>query len=166
MCWLVAIALWVSLKRGSLQRLVSDAGMGTWMNDVRAADLLPFCGYFSLFAVFDIFIQGMAARAFGTEIPWTALAAKIPVLYLAISIPSLGNFGTREITWANLFVDYGTREELTAFALWTNFIFLLMHLLIGAIFVSRAITLVRELRSARRAGAQVLAPLFRDPIDP
>ena len=111
-------------------------------------------------------IQGTASRAFGVPIPWTELAARIPILYVVMSIPSLGNFGTREIAWAQLFAEHGTRAELTAFALWTNAIFLVMHVVIGALFLNRAITLVRQMRAARRQGETVPRPFLHDAIDP
>ena len=91
--------------------------------------------------------------------------ARIPILYLAISLPSLGNFGIREIAWSNLFEDYGTREELIAFALWTNTVFLLMHVGIGVLFVRRAIELTREVRAARKQGDTVPEPFLREGAD-
>jgi hypothetical protein len=165
-CWLLVGFCWLAIRLGYLERLLANADMGGWLTHVTPRSLFPFLGYFALFAVFDIFIQGLASRAFGVEISWIALAARIPILYFAISIPSLANFGTREIAWANLFSEFGTREELTAFALWTNVIFLVMHVVIGALFVPRAISLVRDLRRARKAGESARAPLIRDPIDP
>jgi hypothetical protein len=165
-CWLAVGCCWIVIRRGYLDRLLANSNLWGWLKLLTLRSLLPFFGYFALFGVFDILIQGLASRAFGVEISWIALAARIPILYFAISIPSLANFGTREIAWANLFSEFGTREELTAFALWTNVIFLVMHVAIGAMFVPRAISLVRDLRKARRAGELVRAPLIRDPIDP
>jgi hypothetical protein len=129
--------------------------------------LLPFVGWFIVFAFFDVLIQGLASRAFGVAIQWQALAARLPILYLVMSIPSLGNFGTREIAWAESFADYGSRETLIAFALWTNVIFLVMHLAIGMIFFGRAMSLVRDMRKARREGDVVpQTPFLHDVIDP
>ena len=87
-------------------------------------------------------------------------------MYFLISVPSLGNFGTRELAWSNLFEGEATRESLVAFAFATNTVFLAMHVLIGAMFISRAITLTRGLREARRSGDAVPEPLLRDSIDP
>ena len=124
--------------------------------------LLPFVGWFVLFAIFDVAIQGAASRSFGVPISWLALMARIPILYLAISIPSLGNFGTREIAWRNLFEGYGDDASLYAFALWTNVIFLIMHALIGGLFFSRAVALVRGVRAARKQGEVIREPVLRD----
>jgi hypothetical protein len=85
---------------------------------------------------------------------------------MAISLPSFANFGTRELAWSTLFADFGSREALIAFALWTNAIFAIMHVLIGVVFFGRAIGLLRDLRRARREGQRVPSPLFHDAIDP
>ena len=71
-------------------------------------------------------IQGLASRAFGVDIAWTALAARIPLLYLALVTPSLGNFGTREIAWAGLFSEFGSRDALIAYAFAVNSVFLIL----------------------------------------
>jgi hypothetical protein len=163
--WGAVAAAVFAIRRGYVQRLLRDAGAGEWLESVTWRKLMPIVGFFALFAVFDIIIQGAASRAFGTEISWIALAGRIPILYLAISIPSLGNFGTREIAWANLFEGYGEDAALYAFALWTNVIFLVMHALIGALFFSRAITLIRGVRQARQGGEEIRRPLLRDAAD-
>jgi len=163
--WSVAVAILVASRLGLWQRLIDRFGLGRWWSRVTLRDLLPFVVMFIGFAAFDVIIQGLAARAFGLEIPWIQLMAKIPVLYLAISIPSLGNFGVREIVWSNLFSDFGTPEELIAFALWTNTIFLLMHVGIGLVFIKRAIELTREVRQARREGNQVPEPFLHEAAD-
>ena len=95
----------------------------------------------SAFAAADVFIQGSAARAFGLEIDWVAMVAGIPVLYFMMMLPSFGNFGTREIVWANVFHGYGDEASLFAFALWTNVVFLVMHVFIGVLFLNRAMSL-------------------------
>jgi hypothetical protein len=87
------------------------------------------------------------------------------LLYVAISLPSFGNFGVREIAWSTLFADHGSREALIAFALWTNAIFAVMHALVGSLFVGRALSLWRQLRQARAEGTVVPSPIFRDASD-
>ncbi|MEZ4214961.1 MAG: hypothetical protein R3E88_00655 [Myxococcota bacterium] len=163
--WTVAGAILVASRFGVWERLLERLGLGKWWSGFAARDLVPFVGMFVVFAALDVLVQGLATRAFGVPIPWSALMARIPILYLAISIPSLGNFGVREIAWSNLFADYGTREELIAFALWTNTIFLLMHVGIGVLFVARAIELARGVREARREGDAVPEPLLHEAAD-
>jgi len=165
-----AVAIGWSIVAGSLiagqfgvwRRLISTLGLSTWVGTVSLRQLLPFVGWFVLFAIFDVAIQGAASRSFGVPISWLALMARIPILYLAISIPSLGNFGTREIAWRNLFEGYGDDASLYAFALWTNVIFLVMHALIGGLFFSRAVALVRGVRAARKQGEVIREPVLRD----
>ena len=165
--WLAVGAIVVAQRLGLWQRVLGGTGLTAWTERVDARQLLPFVGWFALFALFDVIIQGAASRAFGVDIPWLSLAARLPILYLVMSIPSLGNFGTREIAWAESFADYGARETLIAFALWTNVVFLVMHVLIGAAFLSRAITLVRDMRRAQREGGVVPeTPFLHDAIDP
>jgi hypothetical protein len=163
--WTVVAGSLIAGHFGLWRRLISSLGLATWFGRVRFREILPFVGWFVLFAIFDVLIQGLASRSFGVPIPAVALMARIPILYVAISIPSLGNFGTREIAWANLFEGYGEDAALYAFALWTNVIFLLMHALIGGLFFSRAVALVRGVRLARREGEEIREPLLRDAAD-
>jgi hypothetical protein len=163
--WSVASGLLIASKLGVFHRLLDRFGLGKWWSDVKIRELAPFLWMFIAFAAFDVLVQGLASRAFGIEIEWTTLMARIPLLYLAVSVPSLGNFGIREIAWSNLFSDYGSREELIAFALWTNTIFLLMHVFIGVLFIRRAIELTRGVRQARREGEAVPEPLLKGGAD-
>lgn len=163
--WTLVLAILVASRLGLWQRLLERLGLGMWWAGVSWRDLMPFVAMFIGFAAFDVLVQGLATRAFGVPIPWTALMSRIPILYLAIALPSLGNFGVREIAWSNLFADYGGREELIAFALWTNTVFLLMHVGIGMLFVRRAIELTRGVRAARRQGDSVPEPLLREGAD-
>lgn len=165
--WLGVALVAVAQRVGFWRRLFQNSGLTAWIDRVRARDLLPFVGWFVLFAFFDVLIQGLASRAFGVSIPWIDLAARLPILYIVMSIPSLGNFGTREIAWAQSFADYGTREALIAFALWTNVVFLVMHAAIGVFFLSRALALVRDMRKARAEGDSLpKQPFLHDSIDP
>ncbi len=164
-CWLVVIITTIGVRRGYLRRLVQRFEVGAWIDNVKPREMLPFVGWFMLFGIYDVMIQGFAARAFGLHIDWGALVARIPIMYIALVLPSLGNFGTREIAWASLFQEYGSRESLYAFALWTNSIFLAMHVLVGSIFLSRAMSLVREVRAARAKGVELPTRILRHPID-
>jgi hypothetical protein len=166
LCWIAVIVVWVAVRRGYMRIALDKLGIGGWIDTVKPRELLPYVGWFGVFGIYDVAIQGLAARSFGLEIDWIALVARIPVMYFALLIPSLGNFGTREIAFATLFEEYGSREALYAFALWTNTIFLAMHVIIGVLFLNRAIALVREVRHAREEGTPVPRPILRDAIDP
>jgi hypothetical protein len=164
--WALVLSVALCVRLGLWRRLLRVSGLTSWVERVRPRELLPFLGWFCLFGLFDLLIQGSAARAFGVPIDWLALAARIPILYVVMSIPSLGNFGTREIAWAQCFAEFGTRAELISFALWTNLVFLIMHVAIGALFFGRATQLLGELREARKRGQRVPEPLLHDAIDP
>ena len=163
--WALACIIMLAVRRGVFRRALQTLGLGAWISTVDVSRLAPFVGWFMLFAVFDVAIQGLASRAFGNAIEWSSLMARIPLLYVAISIPSLGNFGTRELAWSNLFEGSAPSEELVAFALWTNAIFLIMHVVIGTLFVSRAVELARGVRSARAEGSLPPSPILHDSID-
>lgn len=163
--WTCAGLAVVLHRVGYWRRILDRVGLGAWADRTDPKKLVPIIGWFALFAAFDVVIQGFASRAFGIAIPWIDLIARIPLLYVAISLPSFGNFGTREIAWSSLFASYGTREGLIAFALWTNTIFAVMHALVGILFVGRAFTLWKQLREARADGTLVRAPILHDAID-
>jgi hypothetical protein len=136
-----------------------------WLEGVRVRDLVPFFFCFAALGAFDVLIQGLASQAFGIPIPWSSLAARIPLLYLMLSVPSVGNFGVREFTWASLFQDHGSQDALFAYAFATNSVFLLLNVLLGALFFRRALELATEVRRTARS-RELPAPLLRDAIDP
>jgi Lysylphosphatidylglycerol synthase TM region len=160
--WGVLVGFAIVARFGLARRFATS----DWLAWMRPRNLAPFLPWFFVLAAADVAIQGLATRAFGVPIGWAALAGRIPILYAALSIPSLGNFGTREIAWAQLFDDYASRETLVAYSLWTNVIFLAMNAAIGALFLPHALALVREMRRARRAGEPLPQPLLHDPADP
>jgi hypothetical protein len=80
-------------------------------------------------------------------------------------VPTLGNFGTRELAWAGLFSEYGDRDTLLAYALGTNAVFLVLNLALGLLFLPRALQLLATVRRARSAGEPIPEPLLHDPTD-
>jgi hypothetical protein len=165
--WLVVLALAIGVRisaRGST-RIPGAKRVRNWLERFPLREIRPFFFGFLAFTVFDVVIQGLASRAFGVDIAWTALAARIPLLYLALVTPSLGNFGTRELAWAGLFSEFGSRDALIAYAFAVNSVFLILNVLIGTLFIKRALELVGEVRRARKAGEPAPAPLLRDPAE-
>lgn len=136
-----------------------------WLDRFPPREIAPFLWGFALLAVFDVQIQWLASHAFGVPIEWSALAARIPIVYLSFVIPTLGNFGTRELAWAALFEDFGPRDALIAYALSINAIFLLLNAVLGMIFLGRALELIGAVRRARREGEPVPRPILHDPTD-
>jgi hypothetical protein len=164
--WVLVGSFVIARAVGAVDRLFAFFRLDFLEGRVKLLDLVPYLFVFGAFAVADVAIQGFASRAFGNEIDWVALFSGIPVLYFMMMLPSFGNFGTREIVWANVFHGYGSEASLYAFALWTNVIFLVMHVLIGVLFLKRAMTLIADLRRTRSQIDAVRAPMFRDALDP
>ena len=162
---LIACAL-VAMRTGLWERRIASTRFGAWTKNLSFRTMLPFVGWFTLLATFDVIIQGLASRAFGITIDWWALAGRIPLLYLALSLPSFGNYGTREITWSFCFSEFADRDALVAYAFATNTVFLMLHVVIGVIFLPRALALIGEIRRARKQGVKVPQPLIHDAIDP
>jgi hypothetical protein len=165
--WAVVLTLaaGVRLSRQRKVRIPGVKALRLWLERFSLRDLRPFFLGFIGLTAFDVLIQGLASRAFGIEIAWVALAARIPLLYLALSIPTLGNFGTREVAWAALFAEFGDRNHLIAYALAVNAVFLVINLLLGLLFLPRALQLLAAVRAARRQGAAVPEALLHDPTD-
>lgn len=164
--WAVVGLVAIGLRVAPAARIPGISRIVHWLQRISVRELTPFFVCFAVLAVFDVAIQGLASRAFGVDIPWIDLAARIPVLYLALSIPSVGNFGVREFAWAGLFAEFGARDALFAFAFATNSIFLLLNVLIGVCFLGRAFELVAEIRSTRERGEPVPEPILHDATDP
>ncbi len=163
--WGVVLAGAVGLRWSAERRIPGLGSLRVWLDRFPLRSLLPFFWGFVVMTLFDVLIQGIASRAFGVTIDWLVLAAKIPALYLVMAIPSLGNFGTRELAWANLFEDFGERDTLIAYALATNGWFLILNVVIGVTCLPRALSLLRELRRARQQGATIPKMLIHDPTD-
>jgi hypothetical protein len=164
--WTLLAAAFVATRTGLWERRIASTRFGAWTKNLSLRTMLPFVGWFALLAAFDVVIQGLASRAFGIVIDWWALAGRIPLLYLALSLPSFGNYGTREITWSFCFSEFADRDALVAYAFATNTVFLMLHVVIGVIFLPRALALIGELRRARKRGVEVPRPLIHDAIDP
>jgi len=137
-----------------------------WLARFPPREIAPFLWGFAALAVFDVHIQWLASRAFGVEIEWMAMAARLPLIYLTFLIPTLGNFGTRELSWAALFGEFGDRDALIAYAFSINAIFLVLNVVLGVLFLSRALELIRAVRQTRRAGGTLPKPLIGDPNNP
>lgn len=165
--WIIVLILGLGARAAATRstRIPGARQVRSWLDRFPLREIRPFFFGFAALTVFDIVIQGLASRAFGVEISWTALSARIPLLYLALVIPSLGNFGTRELAWAGLFSEFGSRDALIAYAFAVNSVFLVLNVLIGVIFLRRALELLAEVRRARKAGEPTPARLLRDPID-
>ncbi len=163
--WGAMAAVGLGLRFAPAERIPGVGRALHWLERVPVRQLLPFIGWFLLLAAFDVLIQGIASRAFGVPIPWVVLAGRIPLLYLALALPSVGNFGVREFTWAELYAGYGDRDSLIAYAFATNTIFLVWNVLIGVVFLRRALALVSEVRRTRRSGEELPEPLLHDALD-
>ena len=165
--WAIVAGIFVAIRLSASRkvRIPGIAGLRSWLERFSLRDLRPFFLGFLGLTIFDVVIQGLASRAFGIPIDWITLAARLPVLYLALLIPTLGNFGTREVAWAGLFAEFGDRDQLIAYALGVNAVFLVINLILGLIFLPRALQLLATVRRARREGAEVPEPLLHDPTD-
>jgi hypothetical protein len=165
--WSIWIALGIAalLARGGRARFPGAEAIRDWMVRFPLAKIRPFLLGFVGLVLFDVTIQQLASRAFGVDIPWVVLAARIPILYLWLTVPTLGNFGTRELAWAGLFSEYGDRDTLLAYALGTNAVFLILNLALGLLFLPRALQLLATVRRARSAGEPIPEPLLHDPTD-
>lgn len=164
--WTLVFGGWIALRLSARGYYVPGAqSVRGWIDRFPRPELRLFIWGFVGLTVFDVVIQGLASRAFGVTIDWMALGARIPMLYLAMVIPTLGNFGTRELAWAALFSEFGDRDQLIAYALATNTVFLFVNLALGLIFLARALELLAAVRRARREGDGVPRPLLKDPTD-
>lgn len=165
--WAIVIALFVGvwLSRSGKIQFPGIEHVVEFADRFPLRTLTPFIAGFTVLAVFDVQIQWFASRAFGIDIEWSALAARIPVVYLSFLLPTLGNFGTRELAWANLFSDFGSPDALFAYALSINAVFLLLNALLGVMYLQRALELIRAVRKARRQGESLPRPRLHDPAD-
>lgn len=164
--WALVLGAILMVRLAPALPAVARSPLGRWLSHVNLRVLMPYFAWFLLLAALDIGFQWLATRAFGIPIPWEVLAARIPILYVVLSVPSLGGFGPRELTWAYLFSDFGSRDALIAYAFATNAIFLVLHVVIGVVFLPQALSLIARIRKARAAGEPLPEQLLHDPSDP
>ena len=157
-------AVGVGLSARGLLRWRGSAPVRTWLARFPLNALWPFWLGFVALACFDVAIQWLAAYAFGAPIRWSELAARLPLVYFSFLVPTLGNFGTRELAWAALFEEFAPRDALIAYAFSVNALFLVLNLVVGIAFLPRALELAAAVRRARRDGRRLATPLH-DPTD-
>lgn len=163
--WSLLILFALLLRIAPQARIPGLHTMAIWIRHLSFRSIAPFFVWFAALAAFDVIIQGFASRAFGVPIPWSALIARIPVLYMALSLPSVGNFGVREFTWAGLFADFGDEDALVAYAFATNAVFLVWNVLLGVAFLRIALRLLLDVRRTREEGERVPEPILHDALD-
>jgi len=163
--WSIVLVLSVGVRLSATRaiRIPGARRIRDWLERFPLSEIRPFFIGFALLTIFDILIQGLASRAFSVDIGWMELAARIPLLYMALIIPSLGNFGTRELAWAGLFSEFGTRDQLIAYAFAVNSIFLVLNVLIGLVFLKRSLELISEVRRVKQTGEPTPGRLINDP---
>jgi hypothetical protein len=166
--WAIVIAVAVAVRLSAMRAvpLPGVKWVRDWLQRFSFRELRPFFLSFVGLTIFDVLIQGFASRAFGVPISWEALAGRIPLVYVSFLIPTLGNFGTREVAWAALFSEFGPRDALIAYAFSVNMVFLALNVVLGLIFLPRALSLVAAVRWARRGGEPVGLTPWRDPTEP
>lgn len=164
---------WSTLAVGVLlARLGPRLGLGLahrlreWVARIDFAGLRRILFGFVVLGMVDVAVNRWLAASFGVDLPWSAVMARLPILYAILTLPSLGNFGTREAAWAFLYGDLADAAALRACALATNTAFLLLNVLIGAAFLPRALDLLAEVRRARAEGVPVEGALLHDAGDP
>ena len=78
--WLVVLGLAIGVRisaKGST-RIPGAQRVRNWLERFPLREIRPFFIGFLALTIFDVVIQGLASRAFGVEIAWTALAARDP----------------------------------------------------------------------------------------
>ncbi len=166
--WSIVLILALGVRAATVRtstRIPGAQRIRNWLDRFPLREIRPFFVGFAALTIFDILIQGMASRAFGVPIPWSALSARIPLLYLALLIPSFGGYGMRELAWAGLFADFSSQDTLIAYGFAVNSVFFILNVLIGTVFLKRALELVSDLRQASRIGKPAPTRLIRDPTE-
>lgn len=164
--WALVVAAAILVRVGPRLGSVLGTRLAAWIERLDLWALRSIFVAFVALGVVDVVVQKITAASFGLEIPWAAIVARMPILYAVMTVPSLGNFGTRELAWAHFFGEFGERDRLVAYAFATNASFLVLNVLIGVCFLPRALELLAEVRRARAAGATVDGPILVDRADP
>jgi hypothetical protein len=96
-------------------------------------------------------LHALAARAFGLEIPFAAMLAFLPVIFMIAALPiTVARLGTTQAAWIFFFGAYAEQSRLLAFSLAAHLTFVATRSLIGIAFLPRAYA---DLVQARPASA-------------
>ena len=81
----------------------------------------------------------VAARAFGLSIPFVALVAFLPVIFMIAALPiTVARLGTTQAAWVFFFSAYADAPTLLAFSLAAHLTFVVTRALLGVAFLPRA----------------------------
>ena len=87
-----------------------------------------------------IVVHYLAVQQFGLQIPFLALLAFLPVVFLAASLPiTVAHLGTSQAAWLFFFAAYGAEARLLAYSLAAHFTFMMLNSLIGLCFLKAAL---------------------------
>ena len=87
-----------------------------------------------------ILVHYLAVQQFGLQIPFLALLAFLPVVFLAASLPiTVAHLGTSQAAWLFFFSAYGAEARLLAYSLTAHFTFMVLNSLIGLCFLRSAL---------------------------
>ena len=87
-----------------------------------------------------ILVHYLAVQQFGLQIPFLALLAFLPVVFLAASLPiTVAHLGTSQAAWLFFFSSYGAEARLLAYSLTAHFTFMALNSLIGLCFLRSAL---------------------------
>jgi len=77
-------------------------------------------------------LHAVAARAFGLEIPFVAMLAFLPVIFMIAALPiTIARLGTTQAAWLFFFAPYAEAPRLLAFSLAAHLTFVAARSLIG-----------------------------------
>ena len=87
-----------------------------------------------------VLVHYLAVQQFGVQIPFLALLAFLPVVFLAASLPiTVAHLGTSQAAWLFFFSTYGAEARLLAYSLAAHFTFMMLNSLIGLCFLRQAL---------------------------
>lgn len=87
----------------------------------------------------------IAARAFGLSIPFLALVAFLPVIFMIAALPiTVARLGTTQAAWVFFFGPYADAPTLLAFSLAAHLTFVATRALLGVAFLPRAYAEIRD----------------------
>lgn len=103
-----------------------------------------------------------AVQFFGMDIPFFAMLASLPLIYLASAVPlTVAKLGTAQAAWVFLLGSYAPEANLLAYSLCAHLMFLVMNALLGVCFLpfkGREIWELAEKREELMAEAGVSSP--------
>ena len=111
-------------------------GLLSTFDKARIVDYLAILSFKATALLLAAVLNWAAVGFFGMDIPFFAMLANLPLIYLASAVPlTVAKLGTAQAAWVFLLGSYAPEANLLAYSLCAHLMFLVMNAFLGVCFL-------------------------------